>query len=88
MTKRVVLGGIRVGGKVLQLVDEPTGMDAVLTPEHIRLEVTDGQEVTDGRLDMNLAELRRFKEAISHAERVLTARREQALAARNLSLPL
>lgn len=81
-TNRTVLGGVRAGDKLLQLVDEPTGMDAALSPEHVRL------EVTDGRMDLSLAQLRRFKEAIAHAERVLVARREQAVLARNLPLPL
>jgi hypothetical protein len=82
VTNRVVLGGIRDGEKLLQLVDEPTGMDALLTPEFVRL------EVTDGRMDLSLPQLRRFKEAIAHAERVLVSRREQAVLARNLPLPL
>ena len=82
MSNRIVLGGIREGDKLLQLVDEPTGMDAALSVEHVRL------EVTGGRMDLSLAQLRRFKEAIAHAERVLVVRREQALRTNNYSLEL
>lgn len=82
MTDRVVFGGVQAGDKVLQLLDDATGMDNALSTEHVRLEVTDGQ------MDLSLAQLRRFKEAISYAERVLVARREQSLLSRNLPLPL
>lgn len=82
MTNRRVLGGIQAGDKLLQLVDEPTGMNAALSVEHVRL------EVTDGSMDLSLTQLRRFKEAIAHAERVLLARREQAMLASNYLLPI
>ncbi len=79
---RKVLGGVQDGGKLLQLVDNPTGMDEALQHEFVRL------EVTDGRMDLNLAQIRRFKEALAHAERVLVARQSHAFLERNLQLPL
>lgn len=80
--KRVVLGGVQAGGKVLQLVDDPAGMEEALRTQCVRL------EVTDGCVDLSLAQLRRFKEALVHAERVLVARQTQAALERNLQLPL
>ena len=80
--KRTVLGGVQDGSKLLQLVDDPTGMDEALRPEFVRL------EVTDGCMDLTLAQIRRFKEALAHAERVLVARQAHAFMERNLQLPL
>jgi hypothetical protein len=80
--KRVVLGGVQAGSKVLQLVDDPAAMDQALRANSVRL------EVTDGCVDLSLAQLRRFKEAVAHAERVLVARQTQAALERNLQLPL
>jgi hypothetical protein len=77
-----VLGGVQDGSKLLQLVDDPTGMDEALRPEFVRL------EVTDGCMDLTLAQIRRFKEALAHAERVLVARQAHAFMERNLQLPL
>jgi hypothetical protein len=82
MTARNVLGGVSSGSKTVMLLDDTSGMDAALAAEHITL------EVTDGTMQLTLPELRRFKEAIAHAERVLVSRREQAVLARNLPLPL
>jgi hypothetical protein len=80
--KRTVLGGVKDGSKTLQLVDDPNGMDEALRPEFVRL------EVTDGCMDLSLAQIRRFKEALAHAERVLVARQSCAFLERNLQLPL
>ncbi len=77
-----VLGGVQHGDRVLQLIDDPAAMETALNPECVRL------EVTGGVMDLTLANLRRFKEAIVYAERVLVARREQAVLDRNMSLPL
>jgi len=80
--KRVVLGGVQAGSKLLQLVDDPAGMEEALRAESVRL------EVTDGCMDLSLAQIRRFKEALAHAERVLVARQRSAALACNLQLPL
>lgn len=82
MSRATVLGGVQQGDKLLQLVDDPASMDDVLDAQHVRL------EVTDGHMNLSLSQLRRFREAICAAERVLMARKEQAFLARNLPLPL
>ena len=82
MSKRIVLGGLQSGDKLLQLVDQPTGMDDALQLDYVRLEVTGGQ------MTLTLSQLRRLKEVVAHAERVLVSRHEHAHLARNLPLPL
>jgi hypothetical protein len=82
--KKITLGTIASGDKLLFIEETPPSEESLATAEEFTVRLGVGDEV----LDLSLVELRNLRRLLNLGEKQLLIRHEQAANARNLKLDL